>query len=80
MLETLSLLVWSLLQVLKKAKRANCVFALTDGLTSLEIVSFCGLKIRPCFCYPGHRTEATSSRLNFSGVRKVAIILLHANV
>ena len=47
MLETLSLLVWSLLQVLKKAKRANCVFALTDGLTSLEIVSFCGLKIRP---------------------------------
>lgn len=49
MLETLSLLVWSLLQVLKKAKRANCVFALTDGLTSLEIVSFCGLKIRAVF-------------------------------
>lgn len=48
MLETLSLSVWSLLQVLKKAKRANCVFALTDG-TSLEIVSFCGMKIRAVF-------------------------------
>ena len=48
MLETLSLSVWSLLQVLKKAKRANCVFALTDG-NSLEIVSFCGLKIRAVF-------------------------------
>lgn len=48
MLETLSLSVWSLLQVLKKAKRANCVFALTDG-TSLEIESFCGMKIRAVF-------------------------------
>lgn len=40
--------VWSLLQVLKRVKHANCVFALTGG-TSLEIVNFCGLKISALF-------------------------------
>lgn len=64
--ETLSLSVWSLLQVLKKAKRANCVFALTDG-TSLEIVSFCGLKIRAVFLLSWAQNRSYIFAIEFQG-------------
>lgn len=56
--------VWSLLQVLKKAKHANCVFALTDG-TSLEIVSFCGLKISAVFLLSGVQNRSYIFAIEF---------------